>query len=65
MENNDSKFTLSRNIGVVTGPLIVGLGIFSLYKGTAPQALSYTMIILGIIRIILTIYSFLQNKRQP
>ena len=64
MENNDRKFNLSRNIGVVTGPLIVGLGIFSLYKGTAPQMLSITMIILGVIRIGLTIYSFIQSKKN-
>ncbi len=65
MENNDRKFNLSRNLGVVTGPLIVGLGIFSLYRGTAPQGLSILMIVLGTIRIGLTVYSFVRsNKNQ-
>lgn len=58
------KFSVSRNMGFLTGPLILGLGIFSYMRGGVPQALSVTMIILGIVRIGLTVYTYILSKKE-
>lgn len=58
------KYSASRNLGFFTGPLILGLGIFSYMRGGVPQALSITMIIIGCIRIGLTIYSYILSKKE-
>jgi len=57
------KFSLSRNLGFFTGPLMVILGIMA-YTSNKFPALAITIIILGIIRIGLTIYSYVLSKRN-
>ncbi len=57
------KFSLSRNMGFITGPLMLILGIFSYMSNKFP-ALAITMIILGIVRIGLTVYSYRMSKRE-
>jgi hypothetical protein len=58
-----NKFAISRNLGFITGPLLLLLGIFSYMKGTL-RPLSMIMIILGIIRIGLTIYSYVLSRKE-
>jgi len=57
------KFSLSRNLGFITGPLLLVIGILSYMKNTYP-ALSMIMIIMGLIRIGLTVYSYVLHKRS-
>ncbi|GBL34708.1 hypothetical protein EMGBS15_03030 [Filimonas sp.] len=57
------KFSLSRNMGFITGPLMLILGIFS-YMGNKFPLLAMMMIFLGVVRIGLTVYSYMMNKRE-
>lgn len=57
-----NKFTLSRNLGFITGPLMLILGIASYSRGVYPP-ISILMIIMGLIRIGLTIYSVVMSNR--
>ena len=57
------KISASRNLGFITGPLMLGLGIFAYQKGEFP-VLAIVMIILGTIRIGLTLYSYFLSKKQ-
>ena len=57
------KFRLSRNMGFITGPLMLILGIFSYISHKFP-ALAIMMITLGIVRIGLTVYSYMMSKRE-
>ena len=57
------KFRLSRNMGFITGPLLLLLGIMGYMKKNLP-ALSIMMMILGVIRIGLTIYTVMMQKKE-
>ena len=57
------KISVSRNLGFITGPLMLALGIFAYRKNEFP-ILAITMIILGSIRIGLTLYSYFLSKKQ-
>jgi hypothetical protein len=57
------KFSLSRNMGFITGPLMLILGICS-YMGNKFPLLAMMMIFLGVVRIGLTVYSYMMNKRE-
>jgi hypothetical protein len=58
------KFKLSRNIGFITGPLMLLLGIMNLNSNQAPVWLSYMLIVLGIIRIVATTISYMKSKKE-
>ncbi len=57
------KFSVSRNMGFITGPLMLILGIMTYMNHRFPP-LSIVMIFLGIVRIGLTIYSYMMNKKE-
>jgi len=57
------KISVSRNLGFITGPLMLALGIFAYQKNEFP-ILAITMIILGSVRIGLTLYSYFLSKKQ-
>jgi uncharacterized membrane protein len=58
------KFKLSRNIGFITGPLMLILGIMNINSDKAPVWIAYMLIILGIIRIVATTISYLKSKKE-
>ena len=58
------KYKASRNMGFITGPLMIALGLFSYMKANAIPALSITMVVLGCIRLGLTIYTMNKPGRQ-
>ncbi|MBK7762278.1 MAG: hypothetical protein IPI46_02765 [Bacteroidetes bacterium] len=63
MEKESWLQMVSRNMGVVTGPLILTLGIVGYMRG-ANQTMSIFIIVLGAMRIALTIYSFWLRKKD-
>lgn len=58
------KYKASRNMGFLTGPLILGLGIFSYITKGVPAGLSIMMMVIGAVRIGLTIYTTILSKKQ-
>ena len=57
------KFSISRNMGFITGPLMLILGITTYMNHRFPP-LSIVMIVMGAVRIGLTVYSYLMNKKD-
>jgi uncharacterized membrane-anchored protein len=57
------KFSISRNMGFITGPLMLILGIATYMNHRFPP-LSIVMIVMGAVRIGLTVYSYLMNKKD-
>lgn len=57
------KFSISRNMGFITGPLMLILGIATYMNHRFPT-ISIVMIVMGTVRIGLTIYSYLMNKKD-
>jgi uncharacterized membrane protein len=63
MGNTPNKFAISRNLGFITGPLLIAIGIFG-YNRHVNDPLSIVMIILGIFRLGITIYSLQMSKKN-
>ena len=59
-----NKYSLSRNMGFITGPLLLAMGLLSYNRHSVPVALSMTMVALGVIRIGLTLYSLFLSKKD-
>ncbi|HNF71816.1 MAG TPA: hypothetical protein PLP34_05355 [Chitinophagaceae bacterium] len=63
MEKESRMYKISRNIGFITGPLIVLLGYIG-YKNGANKGMSVFIITLGVIRTLLTVYTYRKRKEQ-
>lgn len=63
MSSSNQKFNYSRNLGFLTGPLLIIMGIVGFVKNFNPF-LSGMLIVLGIIRLGLTFYSLWLSKKE-
>jgi hypothetical protein len=59
-----NKYLASRNLGFVTGPLLLIMGLISLDGQRVPKTFAYLFVVMGIIRIGITIYSYIQSKKK-
>jgi|694.fasta_scaffold24513_3 hypothetical protein len=60
-----NKYSLSKNLGFFTGPVLIIMGAFALKNPEMPPFLAYSFIGFGIIRLLLTLYvHFKSNKNE-
>ncbi|MEZ5047789.1 MAG: hypothetical protein R2831_12455 [Chitinophagaceae bacterium] len=57
------KIQLSPKIGIFTGALLLGLGLFIIFqKNTNNKGLAYFMVVYGAFRLGLSLYTLYKNK---
>jgi uncharacterized membrane protein len=65
MEDNSTKYAWSQNLGLLTGTLLLALGIFVLYaRPEANKAIPVFMIVYGLFRLCFAIYQLYFKKKN-
>jgi hypothetical protein len=59
-----NKFSLSRNLGFFTGPLLIIMGLIGINGNKLPKGLGYVFVALGCFRLGLTIYAAYMSKKN-
>ncbi len=64
MENTSKKFAISRNIGIVTGPLMVIAGLVGYFTMSVNKSIALLVVTMGVVRIALTAYTIWLSKKE-